>query len=72
MQEDAKDNKRTKSEYLDIRKLNGEVIHNKKLQLVETRKTILMERRTQKNGIVIVQHNSSHRLKTVGFLADLL
>lgn len=43
---------------------------NKKLQLAETRKTMLMERRTQKSGVVVVQRNSSHRLKAVGFLAD--
>lgn len=41
---------RRSSGYFDIRKLNGEVIHRsaswKKLKLLETRKSLLMERRT--------------------------
>lgn len=47
---------RRNSGYFDIRKLNGEVIHRsaswKKLKLLETRKKLLIERRTQ--GIEIV------------------
>ena len=47
---------RRNSGYFDIRKLNGEVIHRsaswKKLKLLETRKKLLTERRTQ--GIEIV------------------
>ena len=42
---------RRSSGYFDIRKLNGEVIHKsasyKKLKLLDTRKTLLLERRTQ-------------------------
>lgn len=49
---------RRASGYFDVRKLNGEVIHRgssyKRLQLIETRKTMLIERRTQRNGIVAV------------------
>lgn len=47
---------RRNSGYFDIRKLNGEAIHRsaswKKLKLLETRKKLLTERRTQ--GIEIV------------------
>ena len=42
---------RRSSGYFDIRKLNGEVIHRsvswKKLKLLETRKSLLTERRMQ-------------------------
>lgn len=42
---------RRSSGYFDIRKLNGEVIHRsvycKKLKLLNTRKTLLLERRMQ-------------------------
>ena len=42
---------RRSSGYFDIRKLNGEVIHKsasyKKIKLLDTRKTLLLERRTQ-------------------------
>lgn len=47
---------RRSSGYFDIRKLNGEVIHRsaswKKLKLLETRKSLLTERRMQKIGVV--------------------
>lgn len=47
---------RRSSGYFDIRKLNGEVIHRsaswKKLKLLETRKSLLTERRMQEIGVV--------------------
>ena len=46
---------RRNSGYFDLRKLNGEVIHRsasyKKIRLLETRKTFLIERRMQDAGI---------------------
>lgn len=46
---------RRNSGYFDLRKLNGEIIHRsasyKKIQLLETRKTFLIERRMQDAGI---------------------
>lgn len=49
---------RRSSGYFDLRKLNGEVIHRsafyKKIQLLETRKPFLTERRMQETGIAVI------------------